>query len=115
MVEIIWEYIVRDQSRGQFELTFGPGGAWSRIFTGAPGFRGITLLRDLEDMGRYLAIELWNSEIDRDNSISEDNLDYMDLITNLDTWTESKAQVGTFRVLAEATIRPKAKSGRRKM
>ena len=115
MVEIIWEYIVRDQSRGQFELTFGPGGAWSRIFTGALGFRGITLLRDLEDMGRYLAIELWNSEIDRDNSISEDNLDYMDLMTNLDTWTESKAQVGTFRVLAEATIRPKAKSGRRKM
>jgi len=115
MVEIIWEYKVRDQSRGQFELAFGPGGAWSRIFAGAPGFRGITLLRDIGEMGRYLAIELWNSESDRDNSISEDNLDYVDLMTNFESWIKSKVQVGIFRVLAEATIRPKAKFGRRKI
>ncbi len=26
MVEIVWEFIVKEKARGQFELAYGPGG-----------------------------------------------------------------------------------------
>ena len=46
MVEIVWEFVVREETRGQFELAYGPGGAWSKLFARCLGFRGTTLLRD---------------------------------------------------------------------
>ena len=48
MVEIVWEFVVKEEARGQFELAYGPGGAWSKLFARCPGFRGTTLLRDKE-------------------------------------------------------------------
>ena len=49
MIEIVWEYVVKEEARGQFELAYGPGGAWSKLFARCPGFRGTTLLRDTKN------------------------------------------------------------------
>ncbi len=57
MVEIVWEFVVKEEARGQFELAYGPGGAWSKLFARYPGFRGTTLLRDTENPRRYLTID----------------------------------------------------------
>ena len=46
MVEIVCEFVVKEETRGQFELAYG--GAWSKLFTRCPGFRGTTVLRDKE-------------------------------------------------------------------
>jgi hypothetical protein len=27
MIEIVWEFVVKEEARGQFELVYGPGGA----------------------------------------------------------------------------------------
>jgi hypothetical protein len=113
MVEIVWEIVVRDQARGQFELAFGPGGAWSKLFAKSPGFRGTTLMRDLRNSRRYLVVELWNDEAGRDKSISEQQTEYTDLEAVFDKWTESKIELGIFSVRAEATVRPRGKAGRK--
>jgi hypothetical protein len=113
MVEIVWEIIVRDQARGQFELAFGPGGAWSKLFAKSPGFRGTTLMRDLRNSRRYLVVELWNDEAGRDKSISEQQTEYTDLEAVFDEWAESKIELGIFSVRADATVRPRGKAGRK--
>ncbi len=113
MVEIVWEIVVRDQARGQFELAFGPGGAWSKLFAKSPGFRGTTLMRDLKNSRRYLVVELWNDEAERDKSITEQQTEYTDLEAVFDEWTESKIEIGTFMVRADATVRPRGKAGRK--
>jgi heme-degrading monooxygenase HmoA len=114
MVEIVWEFVVKEESRGRFELAYGPGGAWSKLFARCPGFRGITLLRDAKDPRRYLAIDLWDTAAQREQALAEREAEYSGLDAALGDWTESRTEVGTFSVLAEATVRPLGKAGRTK-
>ena len=112
MVEIVWEFVVKEEARGQFELAYGPGGAWSELFARCPGFRGTTLLRDTRDPRRYLAVDLWDTEAHREQALVECQAEYADLETAFAGWTESRTEVGVFRVLAEATVRPRGRARR---
>ncbi len=113
MVEIVWVFVVKEAARGRFELAYGPGGAWSKLFARDPGFRGITLLRDTENPRRYLLIELWETAAQRAQALAERRAGHADLAAALSDWTESQTEVGVFRVLAEATVRPPGRAGRR--
>ncbi len=71
MVQIIREFVIREEARGPFELAFGPGGAWSRLFARSAGFQGITLLRDVKNPRRYLMGESWGTEAQREQALTE--------------------------------------------
>jgi heme-degrading monooxygenase HmoA len=114
MVEFVWEFVVREEARGQFELAYGPGGAWSKLFARCPGFRGTTVLRDTKNPRRYLTIDLWDTEAQREQALAERKAEYSDLEAVFGEWTESKTEVGIFSVLAEATVRPRGRAGRSK-
>jgi heme-degrading monooxygenase HmoA len=114
MIEIVCEFVVKEEARGQFELAYGPGGAWSKMFTRCPGFRGTTLLRDTENPRRYLTIDFWDTEAQREQMLAEREVEYSDLEAAFADWTESKTEVGIFRVLAEATVHPRGRSRRSK-
>jgi heme-degrading monooxygenase HmoA len=112
MVEIVWEFVIKEEARGQFELAYGPGGAWSKLFARCPGFRGTTVLRDAKNPRRYLTIDLWETGTQREQALAEHKAEYANLKTVLDEWTESRTEVGIFSVLAEATVRPFGRAGR---
>ena len=114
MIEIIWEYVVKEEFRGQFELAYGPGGAWSKLFANSPGFRGTTLLRDTAVPHHYLTIDLWDTLDQREAFLAEHKTEYAKLDADFAQWTESETEIGTFRVMAEATVRPRGKTRRRK-
>ena len=114
MIEIVWEFVVKEEARGQFELAYGPGGAWSKLFARCPGFRGTTLLRDAKNSRRYLTIDFWDTLAQRDQMLAERKAEYSDLDAAFADWTESKTDVGIFRVLAEATVHPRGRARRRK-
>ena len=114
MIEIVWEFVVKEEARGQFELAYGPGGAWSKLFAQCPGFRGTTLLRDTENPRRYLAIDLWDTEAQREQMLAERKAEYARMDAALGDWTESKTELGIFRVLAEATVHPRGRARRSK-
>lgn len=113
MVEVIWEFVVKEEARGRFELAYGPGGAWGKLFAGHPGFRGTTLLRDARNPRRYLVIELWEAEGQRERALAERRDEYLGLEASFAAWAESRAEVGVFRVFAEGTVRPQVRAGRR--
>ena len=113
MIEIIWEFVVKEEAQGQFELAYGPGGAWDKLFASCQGFRGTTLLRDAKNPWRYLAIDLWDTEAQREQMLAEYKTEYAKLDAFFTDWTETKREVGIFRVMAEATVRPRGKAGRR--
>jgi len=114
MIEIIWEFVVKEEARGQFELAYGPGGAWSKLFSRCPGFRGTTLLLDLKNPRRYLTIDLWDTLDQREQMLAEHKAEYSNLDASFTNWTESESEVGVFRALAEATVRPRGKARRGK-
>jgi heme-degrading monooxygenase HmoA len=112
MIEIVWEFIVKEEARGQFELAYGPGGAWSKLFARCQGFRGTTLLRDTKDPRRYLTIDLWDSEDKREQMLAERKDEYANLEADFANWVVSKTELGIFRVQAEATVHPHGKTQR---
>ena len=114
MVEIVWEFVVKAEARGEFELAYGPGGAWSKLFARSEGFRGITLLRDVKDPCRYLAVEVWDTAAQREQVLAEQQAEYSRLDGSLADWTESRTEVGTFSMRAEAAVRPHSTTGRAK-
>ena len=114
MIEIVCEFVVKEKARGQFELAYGPGGAWSKLFARCPGFRGTTVLRDTKDPRRYLTIDLWDTLAQREQMLAERTAEYADLEAAFGAWTESRTEVGVFRVLAEATVHPRGRAGRSK-
>jgi hypothetical protein len=114
MIEIVWEFVVKEEVRGKFELAYGPGGAWSDLFGHSPGFRGITLLRDTKNPRRYLTIDLWDTLDQREQMMAERMEEYSILQDTFADWSEYKVEVGIFRVQTEATVRPRTKAVRRK-
>jgi heme-degrading monooxygenase HmoA len=114
MIEIVREFVVKEEARGQFELAYGPGGAWNKLFARCPGFRGTTVLRDTKNPRRYLTIDLWETGSQWEQALAERKAEYSDLEAAFGQWTESKAEVGMFSLLAEATVRPFGRAGRSK-
>ena len=112
MVENVWEFVVKEEARGQFELAYGKGGAWSKLFARYPGFRGTTLLRDTKNPRRYLMIDLWETGAHREQVLTERKAEYSNLDAAFADWTESRTEVGIFSVLAEATVHPRGRAGR---
>jgi hypothetical protein len=112
MVEIVWECVVKDEARGQFELAYGPGGAWSQLFGRCPGFRGTTLLRDTQNPRRYLTIDFWDTGAQQEQALAESEAEYADLEAAFSEWTESRTEVGVFGVLGQATVRARGTVGR---
>jgi hypothetical protein len=114
MIEIVCEFIVKEEDRGQLELAYGPGGAWSKLFARCSGFRGTTLLRDIKNPRQYLTIDLWDTLDQREQMLAERKAEYLNLEAAFADWTESKHEVGIFRVLAEATVHPRGRIRRGK-
>jgi len=106
MIEIISEFVIKEEARGRFELAYGPGGAWGQVFARSPGFRGLTLLRDTQNRRRYLMIEVWETTAQRERALAERKAEYAALDIVLADWSEVRAEVGAFTMLAEAAVRP---------
>jgi heme-degrading monooxygenase HmoA len=106
MIQIVWQYEVKEEYRGKFELAYGPGGPWSNLFAKSPGFRGTVLLRDTKNPRRYLTVDSWDGEAQRDGLLAERNDEYSALDAKFREWADSEAQIGIYRLLAEASVRP---------
>lgn len=114
MIEIVWEFLVKEGAQGQFELLYGPGGAWSKVSSNASGFRGTTLLRDEENPQRYLTIEVWDSTEQHEQMLLENRSKVSELDEAFTEWTISHNKLGTFRTLTEASVRARRRTSRKR-
>jgi hypothetical protein len=114
MIQIVREFVVNDEAIGQFKLAYGPGGAWSKLVSRRPGFRGTTLLQDTKNPQRYLTVDFWDTVAQREQMLAECEAEYSSLTATFAGWTESETEVGIFRVLAEATVHARGRARRSK-
>ena len=61
MFVILWEFEVKPGLEARFEEVYGPQGAWARLFTLSPAYRGTRLLRDCQRPGFYMTLDEWSS------------------------------------------------------
>jgi heme-degrading monooxygenase HmoA len=75
VIGIVFLYEARDPE--SFEEAYGPAGEWAQFFEGARGYLGSELLRDIEQPGRYLLIDRWESTATYNDFIDANRAEYM--------------------------------------
>jgi len=96
---VVWEFRVAARQRRAFEKTYGPEGAWARLFHTGKGYIRTELLRDRETPGRYLTIDYWTSRQAFGTFKKRNHAEYAALDEKCTTFTEEERLVGEFERL----------------
>jgi heme-degrading monooxygenase HmoA len=75
MIALVFRYEVREPE--EFERVYGPQGEWAQFFGDGRGYIGTELLRDVEEPGRYLVIDRWESVEAYNAFLAEHNDEYV--------------------------------------
>ena len=99
---IVWEFLISEESRLEFESIYGPGGPWAELFRQSPNYLGTELLRDLSRPGRYLTIDRWISREALHGFKQDHAAAYAALDAQCETLTEAETNLGDFEIMAPA-------------
>jgi heme-degrading monooxygenase HmoA len=58
----IWQYVVDPVKSAPFVSSYGPDGEWAQLFGRGTGYLDTALHQDLNQSGRFLTVDRWNSE-----------------------------------------------------
>lgn len=96
MIQVIWEFVVKEEALESFGREYGPNGAWDRLFSRYPGYRGTTLLHDTKNPRRFLTIDTWETMAHRDQMLARSRAEYAELDAAFGAWTELETELGAF-------------------
>jgi heme-degrading monooxygenase HmoA len=94
VIALVFSYEVRET--GEFERVYGPDGAWAKFFSGAAGYIGTELLRDVELPSRYLVIDRWESADAYNTFAAANREEYMRRVDDSRFHYEQELRFGTF-------------------
>lgn len=95
----LWEFEVKPGAEAAFEAAYGNGGAWVRLFRRDRGFVETRLLRDRSQPGRYLTLDLWESEEDYRRFREVFAAEYAALDQQCEALTVAEQPLGVYRTL----------------
>ncbi len=93
---IIWEFRVRSGMEQAFEAAYGAEGDWVRLFHRSPEYVRTELVRDVDDRGRYLTIDVWRSGAAYESFRERHREEYRKIDTLCAEMTEGEREVGKF-------------------
>lgn len=99
MFIVIWKYTVNPENRDAFELEYGGGGVWEKLFEKADGYEGSYLHRGADDSSVYLVIDRWGSRQAYDFFIFSNNETYKKLNVLLSHLYQSEERIGAFNLM----------------
>jgi heme-degrading monooxygenase HmoA len=94
VIALVFSYEVREPA--EFERVYGPEGDWAQFFSGARGYIGTELLRDVEIPSRYVLIDRWDSADDYNAFAAEHREEYMRRVDDTRFHYEQELRFGTF-------------------
>jgi len=96
---VLWEFRPRPGRAKDFEVAYGPEGAWVRFFRKSDAYLGSELLRDEADPSRYLTVDRWISRECYEEFRRRYSSEYQELDGRCELLTEHEARLGLFRTL----------------
>ena len=96
MIQIVWEFQVREEQRGDFERHYAAGGTWAEFFQRDPAYKGTQLLHDITDPGRYVTIDIWDDDDSYGAFRAINRQEYSALDQQIEALTESEKRLGVF-------------------
>ncbi len=94
MIALVFSYEVRDAA--EFERVYGPDGEWADFFRRGRGYVGTELLRDVENAGRYLVVDRWESAEAYNAFASEHRDEFMRRVDEARLHYDQELRFGTF-------------------
>ncbi len=94
MIALVYSYDVSDGA--EFERVYGPDGEWAAFFRQGRGYVGTELLRDLEQPGRYLVVDRWESGEAYNEFLASHRDAYMAKVDDTAFHYERELRLGTF-------------------
>jgi heme-degrading monooxygenase HmoA len=98
VVQLVWEFVAREDMLGEFERHYAGDGTWAQLFQRSRGFRGTALLRDTQRRGRYLAVDSWDSAEAHRAMREKFSREYEELDRACEEFTERESHIGDFEV-----------------
>jgi quinol monooxygenase YgiN len=99
MIQIVWEFQVRQEQRSDFERHYADGGTWAEFFQRDAAYKGTQLLHDITDPGRYVTIDTWDDEDSYGAFRAVNRQEYSALDQQMEALTESEKRLGVFAVV----------------
>ena len=94
MIALLFVYDVTELE--PFERVYGPEGEWAGFFRRGRGYVGTELLKDVEQPGRYVVVDRWQSR-DAYNAFVESHRDeYMRRVDETVFLYDHELRFGTF-------------------
>ena len=100
MIQIVWEFHVRQDQRSDFERGYSAAGTWAEFFQRDAAYKGTQLLHDIIDSGRYVTIDTWEDEDSYGAFRAVNRQEYSALDRQMEALTESEKRLGVFGVVS---------------
>lgn len=94
MIALVFVYDVRHDE--EFERVYGSDGDWARFFRAGQGYIGTEVLKDVEQPGRYLVVDRWESRDAYNAFVAEHREDYMRRVDETAYLYDQELRFGTF-------------------
>jgi heme-degrading monooxygenase HmoA len=97
VIAIVFSYEARDPE--EFERAYGAAGEWAEFFRPAGGYVGTELLRDLENPGRYLVVDRWDSAGAYNAFLAANQAEYVRRSDDAAVYYDQELRFGTFETV----------------
>jgi heme-degrading monooxygenase HmoA len=97
VIALVFSYDVRDAVA--FEEVYGPEGEWAQFFRQGSGYIGTELLRDVEQPGRFIVIDRWESDEAYNSFVAAHRDEYMSRVDDTRYHYDQELRFGTFETV----------------
>lgn len=101
---IVWEFRPKAGLESRFEEAYGPNGIWAQFFRQGEGYCGTELVRDTNETGRYLTIDVWASREAYEKFRHTNLEEYNQLDRQCGEMTQAELKLGMFERLGREEL-----------
>jgi heme-degrading monooxygenase HmoA len=94
VIALVFVYDVSEPE--EFERTYGAEGDWAGFFKQGRGYIGTELLRDVEQPGRYLVVDRWETREAYNDFVEAHRDEYMRRVDETVFLYDQELRFGTF-------------------
>lgn len=96
MIEVLWEFEVREGQGPEFERHYSATGTWAEFFRRSPSYHGTKLLAG--ESNRYITWDQWDSQEAYEEFRLSNRQEYNDLDAQFEALTVSERCLGFFEM-----------------
>jgi heme-degrading monooxygenase HmoA len=96
VIAILWEFVVPEEKRREFERHYSAAGAWAQFFGACKAYRGTTLLAGAD--GRYITCDHWDTREAYEEFRRANAEEYAALDRRFEALTASEQRLGIFEM-----------------